>query len=343
MYVLGVLTFVFLLSIPIKVVEEKPQKPSLREKQQNGGLHDDGAAHHRKPERSVGAGRGGVLPAEPDHRQRLEAERKLEDMKRRRDGADSEEFEKMKQKQQEAEADLEMLKKKREERRRILEEEEKQKEQEMADKKAKEQEERRKMKEEIERRRAEAAEKKKQMQEEGSVNGKPAFTCVTPKSSSKIGERAEFLNKSAQKTSIRTSHTPIVSKIGDRLEQYATAAQGNREVRSPRCPAGDLPVGGTRNIKSMWERGDVLGPSESPSSTNKDAAGIKVGVAGRVNDWLAKPPEAGKAVAAAPPSDLKPGDVTNKRGLWETKKSSAPAKVTEGSKSKSVTNAGMRH
>lgn len=42
------------------------------------------------------------------------------------------------------------------------------------------------MKEEIERRRAEAVEKKKQMGE-GSADAKLAFSCLTPKGSSKVG------------------------------------------------------------------------------------------------------------------------------------------------------------
>ncbi len=69
---------------------------------------------------------------------KLEAERKLQELKRRRNETDSEVLEKMKQKQQTAEAELEELKKKREERRKILEEEEKQKKQQLAEKKAKE-------------------------------------------------------------------------------------------------------------------------------------------------------------------------------------------------------------
>lgn len=69
---------------------------------------------------------------------RLEAERKLEELKRRRDDAESEEYERMRQRQQEAEAELEELKRKREDRRKVLEEEERQRKQEEAEKKAKE-------------------------------------------------------------------------------------------------------------------------------------------------------------------------------------------------------------
>lgn len=75
---------------------------------------------------------------EQDDAARLEAERKLEELKRRRDEAESEELERMRQRQQEAEAELEGLKRKREERRKVLEEEERQRKQEEAERKAKE-------------------------------------------------------------------------------------------------------------------------------------------------------------------------------------------------------------
>lgn len=84
----------------------------------------------RSPEVSAGD--------DQDDAARLEAERKLEELKRRRDDAESEEFERMRQKQQEAEAELEELKRKREERRKVLEEEERQKKQEEAERKARE-------------------------------------------------------------------------------------------------------------------------------------------------------------------------------------------------------------
>ncbi|RXN25729.1 non-muscle caldesmon-like isoform X1 [Labeo rohita] len=153
-----------------------------------------------------------------------------------------------------------------------------------------------------------------------------------------IGERAEFLNRSAQKSSVKASHSPVVSKIDNRLEQYTSAVQGNKEVRSPRSGAIDLPMvtDGIRNIKSMWEKGNVFSSGGSPASTNKDAAGIKVGVAGRINDWLNKTPETGKT-SGGRPADLKPGDVTSKRNLWENKGSSA-TKVTSRGETKSVTN-----
>ncbi|XP_059366726.1 non-muscle caldesmon-like isoform X3 [Carassius carassius] len=353
------------------LVEEKPRRSYLREqesveeiskipkemeeedvmrknKQPNGGVCEDSTPKHKKAERTFSRGslRSPEAPEadEADSEDaRLEAERKLEELKRRRDEMESEEFERMRQKQQEAEVELEELKRKREERRKVLEEEERQRKQEEAERKAREEEEKRRMKEEIEKRRAEAAEKRQKVEDPVDGEAKKPFKCVSPRGSSlKIGERAEFLNRSAQKSSVKASHAPVVSKIDNRLEQYTSAVQGNKEVRSPRSAAIDLPVvtDGIRNIKSMWEKGNVFSSGGSPASTNKDAAGIKVGVAGRINDWLNKTPETGK-MSGGRPADLKPGDVTSKRNLWENKGSSA-TKVTSRGETKSVTN-GMGH
>ncbi|XP_067284521.1 caldesmon 1a isoform X3 [Pseudorasbora parva] len=337
------------------VVEEKPRRSYLREqmededvmrknKQPNGGVCEDSPPKHKKAERTFSRGslRSPEAPEidEADGEDaRLEAERKLEELKRRRDEMESEEFERMRQKQQEAEVELEELKRKREERRKVLEEEERQRKQEEAERKSREEEEKRRMKEEIEKRRAEAAEKRQKVEDSVEGETRKPFKCVSPRGSSlKIGERAEFLNRSAQKSSVKASHAPVVSKIDNRLEQYTTAVQSNKDVRSPRSAAIDLPMvtDGIRNIKSMWEKGNVFGSGGSPASTNKDAAGIKVGVAGRINDWLNKTPETGK-MSGGRPADLKPGDVTSKRSLWENKGSSA-TKVASRGETKSVTN-----
>ncbi|XP_067284517.1 caldesmon 1a isoform X1 [Pseudorasbora parva] len=315
-----------------------------KNKQPNGGVCEDSPPKHKKAERTFSRGslRSPEAPEidEADGEDaRLEAERKLEELKRRRDEMESEEFERMRQKQQEAEVELEELKRKREERRKVLEEEERQRKQEEAERKSREEEEKRRMKEEIEKRRAEAAEKRQKVEDSVEGETRKPFKCVSPRGSSlKIGERAEFLNRSAQKSSVKASHAPVVSKIDNRLEQYTTAVQSNKDVRSPRSAAIDLPMvtDGIRNIKSMWEKGNVFGSGGSPASTNKDAAGIKVGVAGRINDWLNKTPETGK-MSGGRPADLKPGDVTSKRSLWENKGSSA-TKVASRGETKSVTN-----
>ncbi|KAM7177751.1 caldesmon isoform 5-T8 [Macrochelys suwanniensis] len=275
-----------------------------------------------------------------------EAGKRLEELRRRRGENESEEFEKLKEKQQEAAVELEELKKKREERRKILEEEEQRRKQEEAERKAREEEEKRRLKEDIERRRAEAAEKRQKMPEDGLSDDKKPFKCFTPKGSSlKIEERAEFLNKSAQKSGAKPTHSAaVVSKIDSRLEQYTSAIEGTKTAKPAKPAPSDLPVPaeGVRNIKSMWEKGNVFSSPSGPGTPNKETAGLKVGVSSRINEWLTKTPDTNKSPAPKP-SDLRPGDVSNKRNLWEkqsNEKATSP-KVTAMGK-KSETNAGLR-
>ncbi|XP_067325396.1 caldesmon isoform X5 [Anolis sagrei] len=275
-----------------------------------------------------------------------EAGKRVDELRRRRGENENEEFEKMKQKQQEAAVELEELKKKREERRKILEEEEQKRKKDEAERKSREEEEKRRLKEEIERRRAEAAEKRQKMPEEAQTDEKKPFKCFTPKGSSlKIEERAEFLNKSAQKSGLKPTLTsPVVSKIDSRLEQYTSAIEGNKATKAVKPGASDLPVTaeGVRNIKSMWEKGNVFSSASGTGTPNKETAGLKVGVSSRINEWLTKTPENNKS--APKPSDLRPGDVSSKRNLWEKQsieKVSSPTKETATGK-KSETNAGLR-
>ncbi|XP_052029381.1 caldesmon isoform X3 [Apodemus sylvaticus] len=250
----------------------------------------------------------------------VEAGKRLEELRRRRGETESEEFEKLKQKQQEAALELEELKKKREERRKVLEEEEQRRKQEEADRKVREEEEKRRLKEEIERRRAEAAEKRQKMPEDGLSEDKKPFKCFTPKGSSlKIEERAEFLNKSVQKSGVKSTHqAAVVSKIDSRLEQYTNAIEGTKASKPTKPAASDLPVPaeGVRNIKSMWEKGSVFSSPSASGTPNKETAGLKVGVSSRINEWLTKSPDGNKSPAPKP-SDLRPGDVSGKRNLWE--------------------------
>lgn len=270
---------------------------------------------------------------EADGAPQVEAGKRLEELRRRRGETESEEFEKLKQKQQEAALELEELKKKREERRKVLEEEEQRKKQEEADRKAREEEEKKRLKEEIEKRRAEAAEKRQKMPEDGLSEDKKPFKCFTPKGSSlKIEERAEFLNKSVQKSGVKSTHqAAVVSKIDSRLEQYTNAIEGTKASKPTKPAASDLPVPaeGVRNIKSMWEKGNVFSSPSASATPNKETAGLKVGVSSRINEWLTKSPDGNKSPAPKP-SDLRPGDVSGKRNLWEkqsVEKVTSPTKV----------------
>uniref|UniRef100_A0A5F7ZL68 Caldesmon 1 n=1 Tax=Macaca mulatta TaxID=9544 RepID=A0A5F7ZL68_MACMU len=250
-------------------------------------------------------GRASVDTKEAEGAPQVEAGKRLEELRRRRGETESEEFEKLKQKQQEAALELEELKKKREERRKVLEEEEQRRKQEEADRKLREEEEKRRLKEEIERRRAEAAEKRQKMPEDGLSDDKKPFKCFTPKGSSlKIEERAEFLNKSVQKSSgVKSTHqAAVVSKIDSRLEQYTSAIEGTKSSKPTKPAASDLPVPaeGVRNIKSMWEKGNVFSSPTAAGTPNKETAGLKVGVSSRINEWLTKTPDGNKSPAPKP-------------------------------------------
>uniref|UniRef100_A0A8D0G2I8 Caldesmon 1 n=1 Tax=Strix occidentalis caurina TaxID=311401 RepID=A0A8D0G2I8_STROC len=316
-----------------KVQEEKPQAAFLR-KQQVKDDKDKGKAP-KEEMKSIWDRKKGVPEQKAQNGERELTAPKLKSTENAFGRSSlkgttnaEEEFEKLKEKQQEAAAELDELKKRREERRKILEEEEQKKKQEEAERKAREEEEKRRMKEEIERRRAEAAEKRQKMPEDGLSEDKKPFKCFSPKGSSlKIEERAEFLNKSAQKSGMKPTHTTaVVSKIDSRLEQYTSAIEGTKAARPTKPAASDLPVPaeGVRNIKSMWEKGNVFSSPSGTGTPNKETAGLKVGVSSRINEWLTKTPDSNKSPAPKP-SDLKPGDVSSKRNLWEKQSVEKPA------------------
>ncbi|XP_063164580.1 caldesmon isoform X5 [Candoia aspera] len=304
-------------------------------KPQNGECFQELSAHKLKHTEHAFSRPGfKATPGSEDTKPQAEAGKRVEELRRRRGGNESEEFEKLKQKQQEAAVELEELKKKREERKKILEDEEQRRKKEEAERKAREEEEKRRLKEEIERRRAEAAEKRQKIPDEAQADDKKPFKCFTPKGSAlKIEERAEFLNKSAQKSGMKPTHTtPVVSKIDSRLEQYTSAIEGTKAAKTAKPAASDLPVPaeGVRNIKSMWEKGNVFSSPSGTGTPNKETAGLKVGVSSRINEWLTKTPESNK-LSASKPSDLRPGDVSSKRNLWEkqsVEKATSPSKVT---------------
>ncbi|NWT80439.1 CALD1 protein, partial [Lanius ludovicianus] len=331
-----------------KLPEEKPQPASVKDQ-----VKDDKGKAPKEEMKSVWDRKKGVPEQKAQNGERELTSSKLkptenafglEDQRRRRGENESEELEKLKEKQQEAAAELDELKKRREERRKILEEEEQKKKQEEAERKIREEEEKRRMKEEIERRRAEAAEKRQKMPEDGVSEDKKPFKCFSPKGSSlKIEERTEFLNKSAQKSGMKpTQTTAVVSKIDSRLEQYTSAIEGTKASRPAKASDLHVPAEGVRNIKSMWEKGNVFSSPSGTGTPNKETAGLKVGVSSRINEWLTKTPESNKSPAPKP-SDLRPGDVSGKRNLWEkqsVEKTAASSKVSAMGK-KSETN-GLR-
>uniref|UniRef100_A0A8C5L5S9 Caldesmon 1 n=1 Tax=Jaculus jaculus TaxID=51337 RepID=A0A8C5L5S9_JACJA len=302
------------------------------------------AGHQKAEEEERERAEAERLRLEAEERERLQAEqqRKLaeerarmeaeEEAARERDRREAEEEARREEEERRAAEERQRAKAEEEEKARLEEERKKQLEEkriEMQETK----EEKRRLKEEIERRRAEAAEKRQKMPEDGLSDDKKPFKCFTPKGSSlKIEERAEFLNKSVQKSGIKSTHqAAVVSKIDSRLEQYTSAIEGTKAAKPTKPAASDLPVPaeGVRNIKSMWEKGNVFSSPSASGTPNKETAGLKVGISSRINEWLTKTPDGNKSPAPKP-SDLRPGDVSGKRNLWEKQsadKVTSPTKV----------------
>ncbi|GAA6227692.1 non-muscle caldesmon-like [Lates japonicus] len=248
----------------------------------------------------------------------LETEQRLEKIRRSLQVKESQELEQLRHRQAEAEQELEELKRRREERRRVRDEEERRREEEEQQRLAKEEEERRRMKEDIERRRMEAAERMKSLST-SSIDGDEMFSPFSPKvPTHKITERTESLNRSLKKSNSFKKTQPLVltSKIDDKLEQYAHAVENSQEARAVKASLTDLPsspeVVATK--KNLFEAGEVWSPTKG--ATCKDTDGLKVGVANLITQWV-KGPSDGGSQSPCRPADVKPGDVMQKKNMWE--------------------------
>ncbi|XP_037622257.1 non-muscle caldesmon isoform X1 [Sebastes umbrosus] len=250
----------------------------------------------------------------------LETEQRLEKIQLSLQQKGSQELEQLRHRQVEAEQELEELKKKREERRRVRVEEERRREEEEQQRMAKEEEERRRMKEDIERRRTEAAERMKSLSS-SSVDGDEMFSPFSPKTPThKITERTESLNRSLKKSNSFKKTQPLVvlPKIDDKLEQYAHAVENSQEVRAVKASLTDLPSSPevVAAKKNLFEAGEAWSQSPTKGATCKDAEGLKVGVANRITQW-AKGSSDGSRQSLCKPTDVRPGDVMQKKNMWE--------------------------
>ncbi|XP_023284909.1 non-muscle caldesmon-like isoform X1 [Seriola lalandi dorsalis] len=250
----------------------------------------------------------------------LETEQRLEKIRRGLQVKESQELEQLRHRQAEAEQELEELKRRREERRRVRGEEERRREEEEQQRLAREEEERRRMKEDIERRRMEAAERMKSLST-SSVDGDEMFSPISPKAPThKITERTESLNRSLKKSNSFKKTQPLVltSKIDDKLEQYAHAVENSQEARAVKASLSDLPSSPevVASKKNLFEAGEAWTQSPTKGATCKDADGLKVGVASLITQWV-KGPSDGSRQSPCKAADVKPGDVMQKKNMWE--------------------------
>lgn len=225
--------------------------------------------------------------------------------------------------QHQAEAELEELKKKREERRRLREEEERRIEEEEQQKLNKKEEEKRQMKEEIERRRMEAAEKRMKSLNVSATDADDPFNPLNAKSPTfKITERTESLNRSLKKSNSfkKTQRPVLVPKIDDKLEQYTQALEISfKEPKVTKPAAVDMPCvsAPVASKKNMFEAGEAWNQTTPKGTPTKDTDCVKVGVANLINQWVKGSPEGGNRNCPSTPSDVKPGDVLQKKNMWE--------------------------
>ncbi|XP_041852734.1 non-muscle caldesmon [Melanotaenia boesemani] len=251
----------------------------------------------------------------------LETEQRLEKIRRSLQEKESQELEQLKHRQAETEQELEELKRRREERRRVREEEERRREEEEHQRLVKEEEERRRMKEDIEKRRMEAAERMKSLSS-SSVDGDEAFSPFSPKvSTHKITERTESLNRSLKKSNSFKKTQPFVmlSKIDDKMEQYAHAVENSQEPRAVKASLNDLPTSPevVASKKNLFEAGEAWSQSPSRGATCKDTEGLKVGVASLITQWVKGPSDGSSRPSSCRFADVKSGDVMQKKSMWE--------------------------
>ncbi|XP_038663647.1 non-muscle caldesmon isoform X2 [Scyliorhinus canicula] len=289
---------------------------------------------------------------------RLEAEQKLEQIRRSLDEKENQEYERLRQKGHDAELELEELKKRREERRRLREEEEVRRQQQEQELQAREEEEKRRMREEREKRRMAAAEKRQKVL---SISGSemedpfiplspksPTFKKeydegMTPETTCLISERTESLNRSLKKSNSVKKSQPItnISKIDDRLEQYTSAIENT--TKSLRHASLDMPnlAEDVATKKSLWEAGDVAGNPVTKGSSFKETDGLKVGVFDLINQWVSRNPEPSAKASPSKPTEIMAGDVRSKKNIWENKtdsstKSHAAKNLSSGARYKFV-------
>ncbi|KAI4894578.1 hypothetical protein NFI96_018806 [Prochilodus magdalenae] len=277
----------------------------------------------------------------------LETEQKLEKIRRSHQEKESQELEQLRQRQAEAEVELEELKRRREERRRFREEEERRREEEEQHRLVKEEEEKKQMKEDIERRRMEAAEKRMKNLNTSSPDGDDSFNPLSPKSHTYkseheerltaestclITERTESLNRSLKKSnSFKKTQPPVLlSKIDDRLEQYTHAVEiSSMEPKTTKPAVVDMPsvpepVAAKKNLFEVGEAWNQNTPKGTPSKhyyeeniCPEDTDGLKVGVADLITQWVKASPEGSNKNSPSKPSDVKAGDVLQKKNMWE--------------------------
>ncbi|CAM9242299.1 unnamed protein product [Lampetra fluviatilis] len=101
----------------------------------------------------------------------------------------------------------------------------------------------------------------------------------------------------------------------------ASAVRGSGRAVRPLAVEVPLPADSVALRKSLFERGDVASPTSPRGNPTRDVSGLNVGIASRISQWSNKNEEGTAKGSAARPSDIRPGDVSTKKSIWESKPS----------------------
>ncbi|KAI4881048.1 hypothetical protein NFI96_030018 [Prochilodus magdalenae] len=156
-----------------------------------------------------------------------------------------------------------------------------------------------------------------------------------------ISERTESLNRSVKKSNSfqKTPPSVLISKIDSRLEQYNHAIEvSSQDARDAKAGLMDFPSSPepVSAKKHLFEGGDAWSQNPGKAAGCKDTEGLKVGVADLITQWVKGSPDVGSKAPSAKPSvstvypdqiqsalsqsnEVKPGEVRQKKSLWETK------------------------
>ncbi|ROL55402.1 Caldesmon [Anabarilius grahami] len=282
----------------------------------------------------------------------LETELKLEKIRRSQQEKESQEMEHLRQRQVEAELELEELKQKREERRKAREDEERRREEEEQQKLAKKEEDKRQMKEDIEKRRMEAAEKRMKNINITSTDGDDPFNPLNPisptfkpirhvESASKLVSQSGHLiiligcsatatcwyGKAFLLTQEQNGPATWSSGVEHRfdhrenriIESIFKEEISSKEAKMTKPAVVDIPCvsAPVASKKNLFEAGEAWSQTSLKGTPSKDTDIVKVGVANLINHWVKGSPEGGNRHSPSSASDVKPGDVLQKKNMWE--------------------------
>ncbi|XP_067863914.1 non-muscle caldesmon-like isoform X4 [Heptranchias perlo] len=177
-----------------------------------------------------------------------------------------------------------------------------------------------------------------QHQKKGNITDHPSsndvpFRRFSPRAISFRIANPEVTTQPFQRSaSLRIQSRSPSAKIDGIFEQYVKAVQRSDSIKSKKSPSNYLsrPLEGVASKRCVFEKDDTQDASTRYLTTKKDTIGLYVRVAVRINKWVSRAQESRKALGC---KDIRPGDVANKRSLWENRADSVDKKELHSNRS----------